>query len=380
MSARASARRNMMADEHILVADFRIGTPEFTLRVRLQARDEVVVVFGPSGAGKSMSLRALAGLRAPDEGHIALRGRTLFDSRRGINLPPQRRRIGYVPQDYGLFPHRTIAENIAYGLHDTPSEQRRARVRELLSLMQLETLAERPPSQVSGGEAQRAALARALAIRPDLLLMDEPFAAVEETLRTHLRTQLQDIQRRFRIPVLLVTHSLEEAYLLADQLLVLEHGRTVQHGRRDEVFRQPRTPTVARLMGMSNIYRGVLKGRTAGFCTINCAGLQFRVPCEETIFWGEQVRFGIRPEDVIVIREGRSLDPSIEENVFAGVVVEDQALGFDHLVTIALRESGPEPLRIQARIPHPVFLRLALHPGDQRRISVKPENIRLFPA
>ncbi len=368
-----------MADEPTLAADFRIGTPEFTLQVRIQARDEVVVIFGPSGAGKSMSLRALAGLRAPDEGHIALRGRTLFDSRQGINLPPQRRRIGYVPQDYGLFPHRTIAENITYGLHDTPSEQRQVRLREMLSLMQLETLAERPPSQVSGGEAQRAALARALAIRPDLLLMDEPFAAVEETLRIHLRSRLQDIQRRFRIPVLLVTHSLEEAYLLADQLLVLERGRVVQHGRRDDVFRQPRTPSVARLMGMSNIYSGFLKGREAGLCTINCAGLRFRVSCEGYLPPGEQVRIGIRPEDVIVIREGRPLDPSIEENVLAGVVVEDQALGFDHLVTIALRDSGPEALRIQARIPHPVFLRLALHPGDRRKVSVKPENIRLFP-
>lgn len=368
-----------MADGCALAAEFRIRMPDFTLQIRTQARSEVVVVFGPSGAGKSMTLRALAGLRTPDEGRIELRGRTLFDSQSGINLPPQRRRIGYVPQDYGLFPHRTIAENIAYGLHDAPREQRRRRVREMLSLMQLESLADRPPGRVSGGEAQRAALARALAIQPDLLLMDEPFAAVEETLRIHLRKQLQRLQLRFKIPVLLVTHSLEEAYLLADQLLVLERGRIVQSGPRDAVFRQPSTPSVARLMGMSNIFHGTMEGQDAEQCTVKCDGLRFKLRCRERVAQGERVQIGIRPEDVLVIREGRSLDPAIEENVLDGVVIEDQALGFDHLVAIALKGKERDTLRIQARIPHPVFLRLALRPGNLRQISVRPENIRLFP-
>lgn len=223
------------------------------------------------------------------------------------------------------------------------------------------------------------ALARALAIQPDLLLMDEPFAAVEETLRIHLRKQLQRLQLRFKIPVLLVTHSLEEAYLLADQLLVLERGRIVQSGPRDAVFRQPSTPSVARLMGMSNIFHGTMEGQDAEQCTVKCDGLRFKLRCRERVAQGERVQIGIRPEDVLVIREGRSLDPAIEENVLDGVVIEDQALGFDHLVAIALKGKERDTLRIQARIPHPVFLRLALRPGNLRQISVRPENIRLFP-
>jgi molybdate transport system ATP-binding protein len=232
---------------------------------------------------------------------------------------------------------------------------------------------------VSGGEAQRAALARALAIQPDLLLMDEPFGAVEEALREHLRNELQRLQARFQIPVLLVTHNLEEAYLLADQLLVLERGVAVQSGARDEVFRRPKTPGVAKLMGMSNIFEGILHSNQGGFSLIACHGMRLKVPQAEHIPVGSHVRIGIRPEDVIVIREHRPLQPDVQENLLEGKLVCDRAHGFDHQVTIALGAPEDEPLRMSARIPHPVFLRLNLQIGDRRQISVKPESIHVFP-
>lgn len=368
-----------MADDLALSANLWMGMEGFALDLHFEARREILVIFGPSGAGKSMTLRVLAGLRRPDQGRIELCDRVLFDSEKGVDLPPQRRRIGYVPQDYGLFPHRSIQENIAYGLHDLSPRERARRVGELLALMRLEPHAARLPAHVSGGEAQRTALARALAIHPDLLLMDEPFAAVEGALRDHLRNQLQRLQEQFQIPVLLVTHNLEEAYLLADQLLVLERGQAIQSGGRDEVFRNPKTPGVARLMGMSNIFEGSLSAIEGGFGIIDCAGLQLKVPQNDHIPVGARVQVGIRPEDVIVVREHRPLGPNIQENLLEGRVIRDQALGFDHQLTIALGPPERELLQVNARIPHPVFLRLNLRIGDRRQVSVKPESIHLFP-
>lgn len=362
-----------MRDSPALVACIETRMDGFSLDLELLADAKTVVIFGPSGSGKSLTLRSIAGLRRPDAGMIRLGGRTLFDSALGINLPPQQRRVGFVPQDFALFPHYTIAENIGYGLNRLPGSERRRRVEEMLSLMDLSAYAERLPGAVSGGQQQRTALARALAARPDLLLMDEPFGALDEVLRFHLREEVRRLQQRYAIPVILVTHSLSEAYSLADKLVVLERGRIAQVGPRDLVFRQPVTPAVARLMGMNNILETTCTGLDDDRVLLDWQGIKLRAVRAGQPAIGEPLLVGVRPEEVMIIRHPTS---SLGENQLRGSVIEDRPMGFDHLLTI-VPEAHPQ-LRLQLRIAHPNFLKLQVRLGETRVLAIDPQSIHLF--
>jgi molybdate transport system ATP-binding protein/molybdate transport system permease protein len=229
--------------------------PGFSLDVSFEAGDAPVSVLGPSGAGKSMLLRCIAGIDRPDRGHIALGETALFDSARRVHLPARSRRIGMLFQHYALFPHRTVAENIAFGLHRLPRAERQSRVAALLGRVHLAGLEDRYPRQLSGGEQQRVALARALATRPEALLLDEPLSALDTHLRGQVESELQETFRTFRRPSLLVTHNIEEAYRLGSQLMLLARGRVISFGPREEVFLRPPTREAARLTGCKNFSR-----------------------------------------------------------------------------------------------------------------------------
>lgn len=368
-------------DEALLKAAFDVEVLGFQLRIRMVVGPELAVVFGPSGAGKSLALRALAGLIRPARGAISLRGQTLFDSERGIDLPPQIRRIGYVPQNYALFPHKTIAENIAYALNDIPRQERNRRVEELLGLMRLADQAERLPTEVSGGQQQRTALARALARHPNLLLMDEPFAALDEGLRTHLRDELRRVQQSYCIPVLLVTHNLSEAYSLADRLVVVSEGEVIQSGPRDDVFRQPRNPQVARLMGMVNILDAQVVERRPEMTVVDWNGIPLKISPEVMAEPGARLTLGVRPEEIMIVRQHRALPADLEENLLEAAILEDKPMGFDHLVTLAVESSVPlESRTLHMRIPHPIYLKLELALGETRMLSIKPTSFHVFPA
>lgn len=229
--------------------------PDFQLSVSFCASDAPLSILGPSGAGKTMLLQCIGGLQRPGRGRIALNGRILFDSEQGIRLPARQRRIGMVFQNYALFPHHTVAENIAFGLSDLSREERAARLSALIARTHLEGLAGRYPQVLSGGEQQRTALARALAIDPEALLLDEPLSALDTHLRSQVETQLQETFAAYRRPTLLVTHNIEEAYRLGEQLLVLSRGRVAAFGPKEEVFRRPPTREVAQLTGCKNFSR-----------------------------------------------------------------------------------------------------------------------------
>jgi len=227
--------------------------PEFHLQVAFTAEGSPLGVLGGSGAGKSMILRCIAGTETPTTGRIVLNGRVLFDAQRRINLPSRDRRIGFLVQNYALFPHMTVAQNIAFGLsRKEPKAAMRQQVTEQLRAVQLEGMGDRYPHQLSGGQQQRVALARALASQPEALLLDEPFSALDTYLRSQIEQQM--IHRLADYPgvTLFVTHNLEEAYRICPRLMVMDDGRAIAHGAKQAIFDHPDTFTVAQLTGCKN--------------------------------------------------------------------------------------------------------------------------------
>jgi molybdate transport system permease protein len=227
----------------------------FILDVSFAAGNAPLSILGASGAGKSMLLRCVAGLERPDRGRVALNERILFDGDRKVNLPARERRIGMLFQHYSLFPHRTVKENIAFGLRELPEGEQERRIAALVERTHIGGLENRYPQQMSGGEQQRAALARALAIEPEALLLDEPLSALDTHLRSQMEAELQSTFEQFARPSLLVTHNIEEAYRLGEQLLVLTKGKVAAFGAKDEIFRRPPSLGVARLTGCKNFSR-----------------------------------------------------------------------------------------------------------------------------
>lgn len=225
----------------------------FSLRVQLDTDDAITGLLGASGCGKSLTLQCIAGIQRPDRGRIVLDGTVLFDSERRIDLPPQQRRVGFLFQQYALFPTMTVVQNIRCGAHALPKAEREAVTREMIALLHLEGLESLRPAQLSGGQAQRVALARMLAARPRLLLLDEPFSALDAHLRDQLQPQLRELLQQVGRQTVLVTHSRDEAYRLCSRLCILESGRAVRTGPTKAVFADPQSVAAARLTGCKNL-------------------------------------------------------------------------------------------------------------------------------
>ncbi|MDR3740382.1 MAG: molybdate ABC transporter permease subunit [Terracidiphilus sp.] len=225
----------------------------FTLCTAVRAGDGTVGLLGPSGSGKSMTLRMIAGISTPERGRIVLNGRVLFDSATGVNVAAAKRRVGFVFQDYALFPHMTVAENVGFGLQALPGAERRERVEQLLATMGLRELARRYPRGLSGGQAQRVALARSMAMKPDALLLDEPFAALDPHLRRQTEEHMRETLAAYDGVVIFVTHDMEEAFRFCGELVVLAEGKVIASRPRQDLFDRPGTVTAARLTGCKNI-------------------------------------------------------------------------------------------------------------------------------
>jgi len=235
-----------------LVVSVKKAVKGFTLDVSWQIGNELAVLFGFSGSGKSLTLQLIAGLLKPDSGVISASGKTYFDSSLHINAPPQQRSLGYVFQDLALFPHMTVKQNILFGAKGVPKCETTERYREMIDAFYLNDLEKKRPSEISGGQKQRVAFARALLRRPDVLLLDEPFSALDTPLRIEMRTFLKALRSTFQVPVVLVTHDASEAATLADSIIVYSEGSVIQSGTTADVFGSPKDERVERLlMGMS---------------------------------------------------------------------------------------------------------------------------------
>lgn len=259
-----------------LLVDLEKQLPGFVLQVRFTANQHPLGVLGASGAGKSLLLRCIAGIETPTSGRIVLNGRALFDAAQQINIPSRDRRVGVLFQNYALFPHLTVAENITFGIAPSSSPAIFTQtVATHLAQVQLQGLGDRYPAQLSGGQQQRVALARALAHRPDVLLLDEPFSALDTHLRHQLERQLTSTLATYAGVTLLVTHNLEEAYRVCQPLLVMEHGRAIAHGSKYDIFERPTTLSVAQLTGCKNFSRAIPTGINQveaidWHCTLTC--------------------------------------------------------------------------------------------------------------
>ena len=230
----------------------RLGS--FHLRVKFEAKNEVLALLGASGCGKSMTLKCIAGIEKPDRGKIIVDGVTLFDSEKKVNLTPQKRRVGLLFQNYALFPNMTVRQNILAGANrEKDSARKKARANEIMEAFGLLELADHYPAQLSGGQQQRTALARILISDPDILLLDEPFSALDSHLRFRLEQEVREVIRKFGKTVLLVSHDRDEVFRLSDSIAIINKGIVDAFGSRETIFANPQTRMAAMLTGCKNI-------------------------------------------------------------------------------------------------------------------------------
>jgi molybdate ABC transporter permease protein len=345
-----------------LQVDVERRLENFKLNVSLRTSWGAVGLLGPSGAGKSMTLRIIAGLTTPDRGRIVLNDRVLFDSDTKHNLPAAQRRIGVVFQDYALFPHLTVAENIGFGLRQLSREERTSRVQRQLASMQIADLADRYPREMSGGQRQRAAIARCMATEPHALLLDEPFAALDPHLRRQTEEQLRRALADFRGPVVFVTHDMEEAFRFCTDLLVLDSGKVIASGPKHQLFEDPGTVAAARLTGCKNIVQAVALGSDR----ISVPAWNCELATSKEVD-AALTHIGYRSHQI------RFVDNGTGENVFPCWLVSTSEA--PHEMTLYLRlhaSAGPgDAAQLQADVPKDQWRALSAQP--------QPWNIYLVP-
>ena len=295
--------------------------------------NEFFALLGPSGCGKTTLLRLLAGFETPDAGRVLLAEADL------AGVPPYRRPVNMMFQSYALFPHMTVAGNVAFGLKQDklPKDEIAARVDEMLALVRLTGFADRRPDQLSGGQRQRVALARSLAKRPKVLLLDEPLAALDRKLREETRFELKALQQKLQTTFVIVTHDQDEAMTVADRIAVMDHGRVVQAGPPEEIYQRPNSRWVAGFVGDVNLIEAQVSAVYPSFVLLEREGLKLRVAANAVVAPGMPVAVALRPERVAI---AHAQPEAAAENGGAGVVAEIGYLGATSLYKVRL-DSGP---------------------------------------
>ena len=329
----------------------------------------VTVLFGPSGCGKTTVLRCLAGLERPESGEIRFGEDLWFDASAGLCLPPQRRGVGFLFQDYALFPHLDVAGNVAFGLAGVPAGERSRRVAAMLGRLGLDGLAGRRPREISGGQQQRVALARALAREPRLLLLDEPLAALDAGLRESLRDELRLLLTQSRVPAVVVTHDRNEALVLGDDLVVMSEGRVLQAGAVLEVFNRPADAEVARIVGVETRQPGRVVAERDGLVEVEVGRARLVAVARPGI--PREVLVCLRGEDVILQREPGPAS-SVRNRLTARVAGVQPAVP---LTRIELDAGFP----LFAWVTRPACDELGLAPGEEVTALFKASAVHLLP-
>lgn len=337
---------------------------------------QLLALVGPSGSGKSTLLRMIAGLSRPQSGRIVCADTVWFDAGQDIFLSPQQRRIGYVPQHYGLFPHMSALDNVRAGLHHlAPAEQLR-RASEWLLRVHLDGLGQRRPAELSGGQQQRVAVARALARDPTILLLDEPFSAVDRATRDSLYFELAELKRQLAIPVVMVTHDLNEALLLADRMTLLTDGRTLQSGSPYEVMARPVDEVAAQQVGIRNIFDGEIAGHdaAAGCTWLRAGALTLASPLRPEIPPGTRIRWVIPNSGVRLRAVGRDYLPASHNRI---EVTIQTLVPIGNEVRLTTRMDGIDaPLHTQ--VPVRLAAELNLAPGRRTTVVLREDAVHFL--
>jgi len=348
--------------------DLRLPLAAFPLALAARLGSDAVAVLGPSGAGKTSLLEALAGLRPKVEGRISIDGEVLLDSARGVRLPPERRRIGYVPQDAGLFPHLDVRRNVRFGMR---GPDRQGLFAEAVAILEIGPLLARYPDTLSGGERQRVALARAIATRPRLLLLDEPLAAVDVELRERILPYLLRVRETLRIPCLYVTHNTGEAAAIASEALLMRRGALVRQGPTAGVLREMRSSAVDPDARFDNVVAGELEPVLAGDekAVLRVGASLLVVPAGPPTEPGARTIYAVSPDDILV--STRPPDHVSARNVLEGKVtsVDSSAEG----AWIGVASAG---LDWTARLTRSSTEELGLVPGSRVWLTIKTHAFR----
>lgn len=345
---------------------------DFTLDISMQAEREILVLFGPSGAGKSLTLELIAGLHRPDSGTISFADKLFSDTEKNYWLNPHQREIGYLVQDGALFPHMTVTDNIAFGSKGKTNEDRHSRVEELLRFFKLSDICNRMPKSLSGGQRQRVALARAIAPNPSLLLLDEPFSALDEATRDVLRDEISRLQKEIGLTVLLVTHDLSEAISLGGTIAVLDEGRILQSAKHDEIYLRPVSKRVASLTGNPNVFPGIVTRETFQGLEVDALG-QRLVVTQQGIAPGTRVHVCVRPESVFLVHKHRKMTQR-SNNTINGTILREVARGSIHQLELLV--NSVHKLRVD--LPAHVYQVMDVSNIREWSVSLKPTDIHLI--
>ena len=339
------------------------------------APGELLAIIGPSGAGKSTTLRAIAGLHHPESGSVICDGEAWFDTTRGLDLPAHRRRVGLVFQDYALFPHMTALGNIMAAMGHLPAAERVERATALLARVHLAGLEQRRPAELSGGQQQRVAVARALARDPAVLLLDEPFSAVDRATRRRLQVELANLRQGLSIPIILVTHDLDAA-ALADRMLLLHRGRGLQTAPPAEMLARPASAEVARLLDLRNLFTGVVLAHEAGLTRLRWCDQVLEAAPMPSLPPGTAVDWLIGAGGVVLHRRGR---PSAgeRENPVSGTITALLPMGEEMRVTLDVGD--PEGRQLTFALPRHAAQRNGLALGEACSVSLLRDALHVMP-
>ena len=339
---------------------------------------DLLALVGPSGSGKSTLLRCIAGLYRPAWGSITCSGRIWLDTDRQINLTPQQRRVGFLFQDFALFPHLSVLDNVSLALRDIAKSERKKTALDLLERVNLDGLEKRLPTTLSGGQQQRAALARALARRPEILLLDEPFSAVDQVTRRKLRLEMMQLVRQVSLPIVLVTHDLDEACMLADSMCVLHGGRTYQQGTPREILERPNSANVARLVDVRNLFEGrvIEQLPERGITRLAWEGYELEAVYAKEYAGGDRVWWCIPPTGILLHSRIRA-SKGEKENALQGRIVEIVRVGA--VTSLIVQVSRTQRCKLHIDCPPHVVTRNALQVGESVGVSLLQRSIHIMP-
>jgi len=340
---------------------------KFSIDADIKTDLNKLVLFGPSGSGKSTLLKIIAGFFNPSQGFIKIRDKILFDSEQKLSVPIYKRNIGYMPQNYSLFPNLTVLENIQYGLKAQKIETSPQEIQQICNKLKISDLLNQYPKKLSGGQQQRVALARILPLKPEILLLDEPFNALDQEIRESLRDLVIKISDQYRIPVLLVTHSLEEASIFAEYIILISNGSQIESGESSIVFNHPEKLTSAKMMGIENLW-AIEKKVNSNAVMVNGMLIKLKNNILE-----DHTHVGIRAEEVMILRANKPVRNNIQENILSGTIEEITNRGKFKKINF----QGTNRLLIQINIPDHVYRKLSLQVGESIQISLKKESLIL---